>query len=234
MKSFATFCLFLLTASLAAQDSLPNLNKDFILGKFDYRKHKDFVKVDSAFCNKDIYLQKAVYESYQKMYKSALKSGIRLTLISGTRNFDEQKWIWERKWNAYEDLKPKDRALKILEYSSMPTTSRHHWGTDIDLVSLNNNFFKTPYGKKVYAWLKSYAHKFGFYLVYTNKTNGRNGYNEEKWHWTYLPLSKLYLDYYNKQITYKNIQGFSGSELASKLMILEKYVNGVSEELKYN
>ena len=232
MKLPATFYFFLFTATLAAQDSSSILSKDFILGKFDYRKHKDFVKVDSAFCNKEIYLQKAVYESYQKMHKSALKSGIRLTLISGTRNFYEQKWIWDKKWSTYKNLKPRERAVKILEYSSMPTTSRHHWGTDLDLVSLNNKFFETSYGKKVYSWLQSHAHKHGFYLVYTNKGDGREGYNEEKWHWTYVPLSKRYLKYYNQNIVSKDIKGFKGDELVSKLDIIKKYVNGISKELK--
>src|SRR5690625_6663701 len=65
---------------------------------------------------------------------------------SATRNFEYQKSIWERKWNGESPIEngeilpettsdPVERALKILRYSSMPGSSRHHWGTDIDLRS---------------------------------------------------------------------------------------------------
>ncbi|NJK84501.1 MAG: M15 family metallopeptidase [Saprospiraceae bacterium] len=43
---------------------------------------------------------------------------------------------------------PQERALKILKYSSMPGTSRHHWGTDIDLNSFSNSYFEQGEGKK--------------------------------------------------------------------------------------
>ena len=32
------------------------------------------------------------------MHAAAKKDGINLQIVSGTRNFEEQKGIWERKW----------------------------------------------------------------------------------------------------------------------------------------
>ena len=32
----------------------------------------------------------------------------------------------------------------------MPSTSRHHWGTDLDLNNLNNSYFTSGKGKKIY------------------------------------------------------------------------------------
>ena len=87
-------------------------------------------------------------------FNKAKRDSIDLKIISGTRNFYEQKAIWNRKWNLYNNLNPIHRAKKILEYSSMPSTSRHHWGTDIDLNSLNNSYFNTGKGLKTYQWLK--------------------------------------------------------------------------------
>ncbi|MGY8911587.1 MAG: M15 family metallopeptidase, partial [Flavobacteriales bacterium] len=64
-----------------------------------------------------------------------------------------------------------------------------------------------------------------------SKENGRTGYHEEKWHWSYLPLSKIYLNYYNQQITYKDINDFEGAEFAKEIDIIKNYVNGISLEL---
>lgn len=209
-----------------------SLSKDFILGKFDYQKDTNFVKVSPQHSSKTIYLNKKVYEAFKKMHNEAQKSEINLIIVSGTRNFWEQKEIWERKLNLYSKLKPLQKAKKILEFSSMPTTSRHHWGTDIDLNNLENSYFETGEGKKIYDWLVENANKFGFYQVYTPKETGRKGYELESWHWSYLPLASIYLEFYNENIKYSDISGFRGSELAKDCKIISEFVNGISEQAK--
>lgn len=207
------------------------LNKSFILGKFNYRKDTSFVKVSGAHSSKNLYIKKEAYNSFVKMFNHAKSENVNLKIISGTRNFYEQKSIWDRKWVRYKNLKPIDRAKKILEYSSMPSTSRHHWGTDVDLNNLNNSYFEKGRGEKEYDWLVTNAHKYGFFQVYTSKTNGRKGYNMERWHWSYIPLSKGYLNYYNKNITNKDINGFKGSELSKELDVIQSFVNGIEKTL---
>ncbi|WP_299523787.1 M15 family metallopeptidase [Winogradskyella sp.] len=222
------------TIDTIEKDTL-NISKDFVLGKFDYKVDSTFVKVSTKYANKTIYLKDEVYRAFLQMCDAATKDGISFKIISGTRNFYEQKAIWKRKWSAYKNLNPKERALKILEYSSMPSTSRHHWGTDIDLNSLNNSYFNSGKGLKEHKWLMANANSFGFYQVYTEKTNGRTGYQLEKWHWSYLPLASQYLAFYNANIGEKDISGFKGSELVSQLHIIENYVNGISEKaINYN
>lgn len=214
-----------------ASDNL-TLTTDFILGKYDYKNHELFTLVNPKYTPKTIYLNKEVYTAFLKMHNQAEKDGISLKIISGTRNFEEQKAIWERKWKKYNNLNPIDRANKILEYSSMPSTSRHHWGTDMDLNNFTNSYFEHGKGKLEYQWLLKNANKYGFYQVYTNKTNGRSGYNLERWHWSYMPLAKTYLEFYNKHITYLDITGFKGSNLAKELNIITLYVNGISKKAK--
>jgi hypothetical protein len=115
----------------------------------------------------------------------------------------------------------------------MPMTSRHHWGTDMDLNKLNNSYFEKGPGKKEFDWLKAHANSFGFYQPYTDKSiNGRTGYNMEKWHWSYMPLAGPYLNYYNKHVTNADIKGFKGAYLAPKIDMVGKYVNGVSKKIK--
>ncbi|MCA0131819.1 M15 family metallopeptidase [Winogradskyella alexanderae] len=213
-------------------EALIQIDKAFVLGKFNYKTDTNFIKVDPKYSSKEIYLNMEVYEAFIEMYDHAEKDGISLKIISGTRNFSEQKAIWERKWVKYTYLEPKERAEKILEYSSMPSTSRHHWGTDLDLNSLNNSYFNGGKGKSEYEWLKANANNFGFYQVYTEKSIGRTGYNLEKWHWSFLPLASKYLDFYNKNIEYSDIRGFKGDTLASEMKMIHNYVNGLSKKVK--
>lgn len=207
------------------------LNKNYVLGKFDYKKNKDFNKVPPEFSSKEVFIRKEVLHAFIKLHTAAKKDTISFKIVSGTRNFSHQKGIWNRKWQKYANLNPLERAKKILEYSSMPTTSRHHWGTDIDINNLNSSYFKKGKGKKEYDWLVKNAHKFGFYQVYTSKENGRTGYNEEEWHWSYAPLATLFLNYYNTKITSEDIIGFKGNALAKELRIIKNYVNGINPEL---
>lgn len=210
-----------------------NITDAFVTGHFDFTKRDDFVKVDPKYANKTVYLQKKTYQAFKAMADSAKEDGIRLIIVSGTRNFKYQKGIWDRKWNASDSATGLGKAKGILEYSSMPMTSRHHWGTDIDLNNLNNSYFESGKGKKEYNWLKEHANSFGFYQPYTDKSiNGRTGYNMEKWHWSYLPLACPYLAYYNKHITNKDITGFKGSKYAQKIDMVGNYVNGISQKIK--
>lgn len=204
-----------------------NINKNLLLGKFDYTTDSSFTIVPADLSSRKIYINKIVNDSFVNMAQKAKNEGIHLIIVSGTRNFYEQKSIWERKWNNSSSNNNLDKAYKILEYSSMPTTSRHHWGTDIDLNNLNNSYFEKGKGLKEYNWLINNANKFGFYQVYTDKSEGRTGYNIEKWHWSYKPLSEKYLNNYNKVIKYSDINGFKGFEIASKIGVISKYVNGV-------
>lgn len=208
------------------------LNKNYVLGKFDYTKNTDFVVVPKKISNKKIYVRKEVLTAFLKMQNEANKNNISFKVISGTRNFTHQKRIWNYKWNEkYKNIPVEKRVLKILEFSAMPSTSRHHWGTDLDLNNLNNSYFSSGKGLKEYNWLIKNASKFGFYQVYTSKKNGRTGYNEEKWHWSYLPLSSIYLTFYNQKITNKDITNFKGEAFIGKIDVIKNFVNGINSKI---
>lgn len=215
---------------------IPFYDKNVLLGKYNYRASSDFVMVDENYATrKGIYLRKSVYDAFKKMYEDAKKDSVILIIISGTRDFYEQKVIWERKFN--ERVKKKKGRIdtlmickEILKYSAMPGTSRHHWGTDIDINSTENSYFESEYGKKVFNWLKENARKYGFYNPYSECFS--SGYNEEKWHWSYLPLSSKFLENYIKLVNYNDITGFIGSDKAKDLNVIEKYVKCINKECK--
>lgn len=216
-----------LTGCVAYAQEIP-VNE--LIGDFDPSKHPGFVTIDAKYTNKQgIRMRKEAYAAFVRMAEAAKKDGVSLKIISATRNFAYQKNIWERKWDQpkYMGWSAIDRAQDILKYSAMPGSSRHHWGTDIDLNALNNEWFEAGEGKRVYDWLVTNAPKFGFHQVYTSKSEGRTGYEEEKWHWSYMPLAAHFLDCYNRNIS-NQLQGrFKGSETASELKIVERYVNGI-------
>ncbi len=222
--------------------SLPTwINKDYVMGNFEPKSHENFQLIDTKYADREgLYLRKETLEDFIKMWGAAKTDGVNLIIKSATRNFDYQKGIWERKWTGQTELSDgtkasdeadsKKRALKILLYSSMPGTSRHHWGTDIDLNNFNNSYFEAGVGLKVYEWLKEHAASFGFCQPYTDKSGGRSGYEEEKWHWSYMPLSKDLTQFCKQQLTNEDIIGFQGSEVAISVDMLSNYVLGIAPD----
>src|SRR5258708_4181049 len=167
-----------------------SVDKYYLLGRFDPATDSKFVQLTSEHSQGSAlngYLRNETFAAFQKMTVAAKANGVTLTIISATRNFDSQKRICENKWTGKTkvvdtDLTPvanfDERARTILLYSSMPGTSRHHWGTDMDLNSLENSYFEKGEGQKVYEWLTAHAGEYGFCQPYTSKVAGRTGYEE--------------------------------------------------------
>jgi D-alanyl-D-alanine carboxypeptidase len=214
--------------------------KDFLLGKFVPEKRDSFVSFGNNSAEPH-YLLKDVYDAFILMKKQATTEGIDLNIISSTRIFERQKAIWENKWSGktavsgfsaelFQSLPGIEKTKAIMLYSAMPGTSRHHWGTDFDLNSVEPEFFLTHEGMKIYYWLNKNARRFGFFQPYTSKGKDRPfGYEEEAWHWSYYPISNEILLEYNQLISYADIQGFSGVEFAAELKVIENYVNGIAK-----
>lgn len=232
---------------LPGQDTLKDIGTSYIMGKFDPATHPEFMLIPEEYVDqKGRYIRKDVFEAYKKMYVAAKKEGIQLVIISATRNFDAQKKIWEDKWfgkrlleggiNAWTDISNDSlRSLKILEYSSMPGTSRHHWGTDIDLNALQNQYFAKGEGKKIYQWLNKHAADFGFCQTYTSFGKGRStGYQEEKWHWSYIPVSGQLTTWAKNHLRDEMITGFAGSQSASVVKVVQNYVLGINQQCLLN
>ncbi|MDG2314454.1 MAG: M15 family metallopeptidase [Flavobacteriaceae bacterium] len=182
-------------------------------------------------------LQNEVYEAYLKMKSAAKEDGIELLGVSGYRSFERQKQIWNRKYTRFtqvEGLTPEKAIDKIITYSTIPGTSRHHWGTDLDVIDngvsatgylLDPKKYeeKGPFGA-LKKWMDEHANAFGFYLVYTQNPS-RKGFYYEPWHYTYRPLSQPMLKEYMKlhfREIFKN-ENVLGYEYMSDAFI-EKYI----------
>ena len=230
------------TVPVTQMDSSLVFDLDYLMGHFEPAKHPDFTEVNPPLSDEKRYLRKDVLAAFEKMHAAAAQDSITLRIESATRNFANQKRIWEAKWrgdrlieggkNAAETWPdPVARARVILKWSSMPGTSRHHWGTDIDLNDFENSYFEQGQGLKEYEWLVENAVVYGFYQVYTEKNEQRpNGYNEEKWHWTYVPVSRELTRLAHEKLKDTDISGFAGSEVAPQVGMVDNFVLGINPD----
>ena len=231
MHRYITFALLLIHSLLSSGQvqEWKQVEKNFLLGKLNYARDNRFKKLSNTICTKEnAYLLTTVCDSLEKMINAANESGISFKVISASRNFEQQKGIWEKKWQARKTQYPKglDRAKNILLYSSMPGTSRHHWGTDFDLNSLDPSYFAQGKGKSEYDWLCINAARYGFYQPYDANPD-RTGYQEEKWHWSFFPIGDQLTQNYLEQIQYEDLGPFLGSTYAQEIKVIQEYVNGI-------
>lgn len=215
------------------------ISKSDLLGHIDADDDQRFTEVITDDIQQNVLLRHEAAEAFEEMRHEAQLDGVELIVVSGFRSFNRQKLIWENKWHgkvltnglnlALSQLSPLEKAKAILKYSAMPGTSRHHWGTDIDLNSVEPEYFESGEGEDVLSWLLLHANKFGFAMPYTSKlTTNRSGYESEPWHWSFLPLAREMHQNYLESIGYKDLIGFEGCDLAEELRTIETYVNGVA------
>lgn len=187
-------------------------------------------------------LRKETLEALAALYRQLKKDhpGADFWVQSATRTWFDQRYIWEGKWNGRQLVEgralntaipdPLKRARKILEFSSMPGTSRHHWGTDFDINVLTNVYYDSGNGKLIYDWMKVNAKKYGFCQPYN--AGRKSGYYEERWHWTFLPLSRQmtsdWLTLYGKEA--RHIADFDGARQAGHLAAT--YVESINPECR--
>jgi LAS superfamily LD-carboxypeptidase LdcB len=159
---------------------------------------------------KDKLLHKTAFKAFEEMRKAAKQKYIDIKIVSGYRSFNHQLSIWNRKYQLYssQGLTGPEILEEITKYSAIPGTSRHHWGTEIDIIDANNskpesnilkaeNYHETGNYCELNQWMQKNAHNFGFYQVYTNDKN-RTGFSYEPWHYSFKPLAKKYFESYIK------------------------------------
>ena len=204
---------------------------------------------DSRIVSDTILLEKETYSAFIKMKDAAEKDGIIIKLVSGFRDFYRQQMIWNNKYKKFTNEFSLDgpTAIKeIIRFSTIPGTSRHHWGTEIDIIDKNFENEKGLLISKKYEeggifnslkkWMDKNSKRFGFYIVYNDDSN-RPGFEYEPWHYTYKPISDLYQREFLK-LNLKSI--ISKTKVEGKEFIndefIKKYIDenimGISSHLK--
>ncbi len=155
--------------------------------------------------------------AFEKLVRRAARAGFGLSVASGFRGYDHQLQIVNDKWLGlrevtdakgfkleYGSVSDQIWLKAILRYSALPGTSRHHWGTDIDIwdQSIVGQGF-TP--KLIYSeytgagefsemteWLDRLVaadDAEGFFKPYKED---RGGVAPEPWHISYRPVADKY------------------------------------------
>lgn len=123
--------------------------------------------------------------AWSEMEKAARKDGMSITVVSGYRSYDTQKWLY----NKYIE---EDGKKEADTYSARPGHSEHQTGLAVDINSVEDKFENTPEGK----WLNNNAYKYGWILRYTKDGQEVTGYIFEPWHYRYVG-KKLAQELYN-------------------------------------
>ena len=204
---------------------------------------------DSRIVSDTILLEKETYSAFIQMKDAAEKDGIIIKLVSGFRDFYRQQMIWNNKYRKFTNEFSLDgpTAIKeIIRFSTIPGTSRHHWGTEIDIIDKNFENEKDLLISKKYEeggifnslkkWMDKNSKRFGFYIVYDDDSN-RPGFEYEPWHYTY----KLISDLYQREFLKLNLKSIiSKTKVEGKEFIndefIKKYIDenimGISSHLK--
>jgi LAS superfamily LD-carboxypeptidase LdcB len=150
-------------------------------------------------------------EPFLDMKADAARDGLELALTSAFRDFAAQQRIWDMKFRGerplYDEhgnerdrsaLSEEDMVDAILCWNALPGASRHHWGSDLDVIDRA----AMPEGYRVrltideYApggvfhrlttWLDANAARYGFFRPYRTF---RGGVRPEPWHLSYGPVA---------------------------------------------
>jgi len=179
--------------------------------------------------------------SYFAMRDAARADGIDLTARSGFRDYAKQLAIWNRKWRGELALYDRqnrplvranlgDAAMidAILAWSAMPGGSRHHWGTDIDVIDaaampadykvqlVPAEYLPGGVFAKLSVWLDANLARFGFYRPYRTD---RGGVCPEPWHISYFPVAGPALESLSLTVLRRTL---SDSEIEGKQLLLDR------------
>ncbi len=159
-------------------------------------------------------LQDEVAAAFADLQRDAQRAGFELAIASSFRSFSRQLAIWNGKASGirpvHDDegravvidrLPPAQQLQAILRFSALPGTSRHHWGTDLDVYDaaavepgyrVQLSVQEVAIGgvfDPLHTWLDARmaaGESHGFYRPYEKD---RGGVAPERWHLSYAPLS---------------------------------------------
>jgi LAS superfamily LD-carboxypeptidase LdcB len=167
-------------------------------------------------------LHHAVVAPFMALRAAAAADGIDLIPISSFRDFNRQLTIWNGKCRGQRELQGPDGAVldaatldedalvnAILHWSALPGASRHHWGTDMDVIDAaampagyrprleTQEFAAGGVFARLDAWLAERAAQLGFYRPYASY---RGGFQPEPWHLSYAPVAAQALQQFSVQL----------------------------------
>jgi len=150
---------------------------------------------------------------FANLQREARTAGFDLKAVSSFRDFDRQLKIWNSKFTGERTLldaagrplevaalSAPERVEAILQWSALPGASRHHWGTDVDLIDATavgadydvrltaEEFAPGGPFERMTRWLEDHAARFGFFRPFRGVLSGVRA---EPWHYSFAPLAEI-------------------------------------------
>lgn len=160
------------------------------------------------------YLHPAAAAAFGKLRADARAAGFELAVASAWRSYARQLAIWNGKLAgerpvhddagravAMADLPLPAQLAAVLRFSALPGTSRHHWGTDLDVYDASalpaavkpaltpDEVAPGAVFDALHCWLDermAAGASHGFFRPYAVD---RGGVAPERWHLSYAPLA---------------------------------------------
>jgi LAS superfamily LD-carboxypeptidase LdcB len=191
--------------------TLVSLSMEQLLGLVDTH----VVRVDTQASIGNAWLHPVALDAFMALRAAAHEAGFDLRIVSGFRSFARQAEIWNAKASGMRPVldaseRPLDisglsdieKLMAILRWSALPGASRHHWGTDADIVdaaAMSDGYQvqlridecrgRGPFAP-MHRWLDQRIEQngaFGFFRPYTGVGCS---VAPEPWHLSYAPLAR--------------------------------------------
>lgn len=191
-------------------------------------------------------------EAWQALVLRADAAGFGLRIVSSFRAYDRQLLIWNEKARGTRNLSDDhgrlldpghltahDLVHAILRWSALPGSSRHHWGTDLDVydaqampegydVQLSPAEADGIFGP-LHRWLDEALPGSGFFRPFSKDWGG---IAPERWHLSYEPVATQYYEAFSlnllEEITRGSQMALKETVLAQLPEIYERYVRRIT------
>jgi LAS superfamily LD-carboxypeptidase LdcB len=165
---------------------------------------------------------------FGRLCAKAFRAGFELQAVSTFRSFEAQLRIWNQKATGQRpllgaqgevldvaSLTPKQIVYAILNWSALPGASRHHWGTDLDVIDrlsvppryqvqlIPEEVNKGGMFANLHEWLDRHMFEEGFYRPYQQDLGG---VKPERWHLSYAPTSERLFAQHSEELLRATLQ----------------------------
>ncbi len=168
-------------------------------------------------------LHHEIVKDFLALKERAAKAGFEIAIVSSFRSYEAQEKIWNAKARGerkvlddkeapidIKALSDLDKIFAIMRWSALPGASRHHWGTDIDVVDYNA-IIGTDYQVELtqkeasdegpfgvfHNWLSEQIQSGDSSFFYRPYEYDLGGVSPERWHLSHARTSSAFEEAYD-------------------------------------
>ncbi len=146
-----------------------------------------------------------IVNALSEMFDGAKEDDVRLLMASGYRDYNTQKYLYDKKVNYFKRLGYSNDEAKEIAGTKVtePLTSEHETGLAVDVLSYSHNCMDSDFGEsEAGKWLAENSYKYGFILRYPEGKEEITKIQYEPWHFRYVGKEAAEFIYINN-LTYE-------------------------------